>query len=201
MKNKLFLPIAIILGVLIIDQWVKYYIKTHFFLGEEIDVIGNWFKLHFTENYGMAFGMEFGGKSGKLILTLFRIVAIGFIGWYITSLIKKNQHTGYIASWTLIMAGAIGNLVDSIFYGVWFGYDTWLHGRVVDMFYFPIIRTVLPENFPLWGGEEFEFFRPVFNVADAAISIGFISILLFQRTFMKVENQSIEETPTTENQA
>lgn len=201
MKNKLFLPIAIILGVLIIDQWVKYYIKTHFFLGEEIDVIGNWFKLHFTENYGMAFGMEFGGKSGKLILTLFRIVAIGFIGWYITSLIKKNQHTGYIASWALIMAGAIGNLVDSIFYGVWFGYDTWLHGRVVDMFYFPIIRTVLPENFPLWGGEEFEFFRPVFNVADAAISIGFISILLFQRTFMKVENQSIEETPTTENQA
>ncbi|MES2778752.1 MAG: lipoprotein signal peptidase [Bacteroidota bacterium] len=201
MKNKLILSIALIMGILLIDQWVKYYIKTHFFLGEEIDVIGNWFKIHFTENYGMAFGMEFGGKSGKLLLTLFRLIAIGFIGWYILSLTKKNSHTGYILSWTLIMAGAVGNLIDSVFYGVWFGYETWFHGRVVDMFYFPIIRTTLPEGFPLWGGEDFEFFRPVFNIADASISIGFIAILLFQRTFMKEENKLQEEmSPVNENQ-
>ena len=203
MKNKLILSISIILGVLFIDQWVKYYIKTHFFLGEEVDVMGDWFKIHFTENYGMAFGMEFGGKTGKLLLTLFRLIAIGFIGWYILSLTQKKSHVGYIISWTLIMAGAIGNLIDSIFYGVWFGYDTWFHGRVVDMFYFPIIRTTIPEGFPLWGGEDFEFFRPVFNVADASISIGFIAILLFQRTFMKAEynqvEQSVEETLTNEN--
>lgn len=204
MKNKLFLSISIILAVLLIDQWVKYYIKTHFFLGEEVDVMGNWFKIHFTENYGMAFGMEFGGKSGKLLLTLFRIIAIGFIGWYIVSLSKKSSHTGYIISWTLIMAGAIGNLIDSIFYGVWFGYDTWLHGRVVDMFYFPIIRTTIPEGFPFWKGEDFEFFRPVFNIADASISIGFVAILLFQRTFMQDENNTqetaTESTPVNENQ-
>lgn len=200
MKNKLILSITIILGILLIDQWVKYYIKTHFFLGEEVDVMGNWFKLHFTENYGMAFGMEFGGKSGKLLLTLFRLIAIGFIGWYIVSLTKKNNHTGYIVSWALIMAGAIGNLIDSIFYGVWFGYDSWFHGRVVDMFYFPIIRTTLPESFPLWGGEEFEFFRPVFNVADAAISIGFIAILLFQRTFMKEELSNVNESSDAGNE-
>jgi signal peptidase II len=201
MKNKLFLSIGLILGVLLIDQWVKYYIKTHFFLGEEVDVMGNWFKIHFTENYGMAFGMEFGGKSGKLLLTLFRLIAIGFIGWYIVSLTQKNNHTGYILSWTLIMAGAIGNLIDSIFYGVWFGYDTWLHGRVVDMFYFPIIRTTIPQGFPFWGGEDFEFFRPVFNIADAAISIGFIAILLFQRTFAKTENNVVDESAAVnENQ-
>lgn len=191
----------IISAVLIIDQWVKYYIKTHFYLGEEIDVIGHWFKIHFTENYGMAFGLEFGGKSGKILLTLFRIVAIGFIGWYIYSLARKNAHMGYLISWTLIMAGAIGNLIDSIFYGVWFGYDTWFHGRVVDMFYFPIIRTTLPESFPFWAGEEFEFFRPVFNIADASISIGFVAILLFQRSFTKEETASeIPEEQTTTNE-
>ena len=194
MKNKLILSIALILGVLLIDQWVKYYVKTHFFLGEEINIMGNWFKIHFTENYGMAFGMEFGGKSGKLLLTLFRVIAIGFIGWYIVSLTKKKSHIGYLLSWTFIMAGAIGNLIDSVFYGVWFGYDTWLHGRVVDMFYFPIIHTTIPDSFPIWAGEEFEFFRPVFNVADASISIGFIAILLFQRTFMKAENNAAEES-------
>jgi signal peptidase II len=202
-NNKLLLPLLIIFAVLLIDQWVKYHIKTHFYLGEEIDVLGHWFKIHFTENYGMAFGLEFGGKSGKLLLTLFRLVAIGFIGWYIFTLAKKNAHKGYVISWTLIMAGAIGNLIDSIFYGVWFGYDTWFHGRVVDMFYFPIIRTTIPESFPIWKGEEFEFFRPVFNIADASISLGFIAILLFQRSFTKeqetIEAVSEEKTATNEN--
>lgn len=197
MKNKsLIAAIATILGVLLIDQWFKYYIKTHFYLGEEVNVIGEWFRLHFTENYGMAFGLEFGGKSGKLLLTFFRLLAIGFIGWYINSLSKKEDAQGYIISWSLIMAGAIGNLIDSIFYGVWFGYETWFHGRVVDMFYFPIIRTTIPDNWPFWAGEDFEFFSPVFNVADASISIGFMIILLFQRKFLQEETNPVNENST-----
>jgi signal peptidase II len=188
MKNtKVLTALAIIVSVLLIDQWVKYYIKTHFYLGEEINVLGQWFKLHFTENYGMAFGLEFGGKSGKLLLTFFRIIAIGFIGWYIYSLSVKQQSTSYIISWALIFAGAVGNLIDSIFYGVWFGYDTWFHGRVVDMLYFPIIRTTISENSPIWPGQDFEFFSPVFNIADASISVGFIIILLFQKRFLQPE--------------
>jgi signal peptidase II len=188
------LPFSILLSILAIDQWVKYYIKTHFYLGEEINVIGDWFRLHFTENYGMAFGMEFGGKTGKLLLTFFRIAAIGFIVWYLISLIKKQTSIAYITSWTLILAGAIGNLIDSIFYGVWFGYDTWFHGRVVDMLYFPIIQTTIPENSPIWAGHYFEFFSPVFNIADASISIGFLLILLFQRSYLENEQAQKEIT-------
>jgi signal peptidase II len=188
-KTKILTALFIITAILLIDQYVKIYIKTHFFLGEEINVIGQWFKIHFTENYGMAFGLEFGGKSGKLLLTLFRLVAISFIGWYIWGLCVKqqSQSTGYIISWSLIMAGAIGNLIDSIFYGVWFGYENWFHGRVVDMLYFPIIRTTIPDTFPFWAGQEFEFFSPVFNIADAAISVGFLIILLFQKRFLQTE--------------
>jgi signal peptidase II len=141
----------------------------------------------------MAFGLEFGGKTGKLILTFFRIVAVIAMGWYITQLQKENARPGYILCWTLIMAGALGNIIDSVFYGVWFQYDEWFHGRVVDMFYFPIIQTTIPENFPIWAGEDFEFFRPVFNVADASISVGFITLLLFQKRLThqpeEVENQ------------
>jgi signal peptidase II len=189
-RNKFVLPILIILLILGIDQWVKYYIKTHFYLGEEVNVIGDWFKLHFTENYGMAFGLEFGGKSGKIILTVFRILAVSAIGYYILTLIRKNAHKGYMISWALILAVAIGNIIDSVFYGVWFGYDSWFHGRVVDMFYFPIIQTTIPENFPIWKGEDFEFFRPVFNIADASISIGFVLLLFFQRSILKAEDQA-----------
>ena len=157
------------LAVVLIDQLSKLYIKTHFFLGEEIHVMGNWFRLHFTENYGMAFGIELGGEYGKLLLTFFRIAAVGVIGWFIVKMSSDSLQQKFVLPWTLILAGAIGNIIDSVFYGVWFGYDTWFHGRVVDMFYFPLIQTTLPENFPIWPGEEFEFFRPVFNVADAAI--------------------------------
>jgi signal peptidase II len=191
MKNQKFLvAIAVVFILLLIDQWSKYYIKTHFYLGEEIDVFGQWFKLHFTENYGMAFGLEFGGKSGKLLLTFFRVIAIGFISWYVYKLTLKNRASAYVVSWALILAGAIGNLIDSIFYGVWFGYDTWFHGRVVDMLYFPIIQTTIPENWPFWAGENFEFFSPVFNIADASISIGFITILIFQRKWLN-ENEEV----------
>jgi signal peptidase II len=192
-KSDFALPLFILISILAIDQWVKYYIKTHFYLGEEINVAGDWFRIHFTENYGMAFGMEFGGKTGKLLLTFFRIAAIGFIVWYLFSLIQKQTSKAYLTSWTLILAGAIGNLIDSIFYGVWFGYDTWFHGRVVDMLYFPIIQTTIPEGFPIWGGHYFEFFSPVFNIADASISLGFILILLFQRSYLENESNQTKE--------
>jgi len=188
--KKLGLPIFIVLVILFIDQLVKLYIKTNFYLGEEIPVLGDWFRIHFTENYGMAFGLEFGGKGGKILLTLFRLVAVTFIGWYIFDLTKKETNKWYIISWALILSGALGNIIDSIFYGILFGYDSWFHGRVVDMFYFPIVQTTIPENWPFWAGEDFEFFRPVFNVADAAISIGFVIILLGQKMFFKEEASS-----------
>jgi signal peptidase II len=177
----------ILLVVLAIDQYFKFYIKNYFYLGEEISVIGNWFKLHFTENYGMAFGLEFGGKTGKIILTLFRIIFVSVIAYYIKTLIDKNTKSFYVYGWVLIVAGALGNIIDSVFYGVHFGYDTWFHGRVVDMLYFPLIQTTIPQSWPFWAGEDFEFFRPVFNVADAAISIGFGLILLMQKSVSDAE--------------
>ncbi len=192
-NNPYILPVGISLVLLILDQWIKLYIKNHFYLGEEIRVIGDWFRIHYTENYGMAFGIEFGGKTGKIALTIFRIIAVMVIGWFIFNLIKKNSHTGYILSWTLIFTGAVGNIIDSIFYGVWFGYDEIFHGRVIDMFYFPLIQTTIPEWFPFWKGEDFEFFRPVFNLADASISCGFILILLFQKRFLGVEDENKNE--------
>lgn len=194
MKSKsLFLPILIAALILLLDQWIKYYIKNHFYLGEEVPVLGEWFRIHFTENYGMAFGLEFGGKSGKLVLTWFRILAVMAMAWYVYTLIQKKAHSGYIMAWTLIWSGAVGNIIDSVFYGMWYGYDTWMHGRVVDMFYFPIIQTTLPEWFPIWKGEDFEFFRPVFNLADTAISVGFAMILLFQKRFLSHPHK--EHTP------
>jgi signal peptidase II len=184
-KQRFLIPVTLSVAILAIDQWVKYYVKTHFFLGEEVNVFGQWCKIHFTENYGMAYGLEFGGKAGKNLLTVFRIAAVSAIGYYIYTLIRKESYGLYVVSWTLIFAGALGNIIDSVFYGKWFGYDEWFHGKVVDMFYFPIVHTTIPEWFPFWKGEEFEFFREVFNVADASISIGFILILIFQRKFFK----------------
>ncbi|GAB1449518.1 MAG: lipoprotein signal peptidase [Bacteroidia bacterium] len=180
MKNLRLLAFLLLAVILVVDQIVKLYVKTHFVLGEEIHVLGNWFRIHFTENYGMAFGIEFGGKTGKIFLTLFRILFVAGILWYINNLIETKAGKAYVFSWTMIAAGALGNIIDSVFYGVYFGYDSWFHGRVVDMFYFPLIQTRIPEWFPFWAGEDFEFFRPVFNLADAAISIGFVLILLTQ---------------------
>ena len=181
--------------LIILDQILKIWIKTHFFLGEEYQVF-NWFIIHFTENNGMAFGMEFGGYTGKKILTLFRIIVVGLGIKYVFDLVKKRLSNGALIALGLIIGGAIGNIIDSSFYGIIFnesyndvasfmpesgGYSSFLHGKVVDMFYFPLMNSHFPSWLPIWGGEHFIFFRPVFNIADAGISIGIFMILLFYR--------------------
>ena len=178
-------PLLLIFLVLIADQALKTWVKTHMYLGQEFNILGKWFIVHFTENNGMAFGMEFGGEFGKLALTLFRIVAVAGIGYGLHYLIKYKYHRGLILNVALIFAGATGNIIDSVFYGNIYGYETWFHGRVVDMLYFPIAQGFFPAWLPIWGGDEFVFFRPVFNLADAAISIGVIIILVFQKTYFK----------------
>ncbi len=226
MKNKSILAVSLILAILIIDQAVKIYVKTHFLLGEEVKIFG--FEralIHFVENPGMAFGMEFGGDYGKLALSLFRIVAVSFLVYYIRVLIKSNYSMGLVASFSLILAGAMGNIIDSAFYGMIFsasvpefhggdlakifppegGYASFLHGKVVDMFYFPLLEGIYPAWIPILGGEPFQFFRPVFNVADAAITTGVASLILFQRSYFTEEeekltvNQTGEEDITIEN--
>jgi len=184
--------VLIIMLLLILDQILKFWVKTHMQLHDSIEIT-SWFYIYFTENAGMAFGIEL---IDKLFLSIFRIVAVLFIGYYLFRIIKNNYRFGYIACISLIFAGAIGNIIDSIFYGVLFdssygqiatfmpvggGYETWLHGRVVDMFYFPLIQTVLPSWVPVWGGEEFIFFRPIFNLADSAICVGVFILLIFFR--------------------
>lgn len=189
----------LILGILlvIIDQVAKYLVKTNMTLGEQFNVIGNWFRILFVENEGMAFGMKFGGKVGKLILTLFRLVLSGALIWWISSLLKKKETpTGVLAGLTLITAGAIGNLIDCMFYGLIYSPSGWnevaflgghyapmMFGKVVDMLYFPIINTTWPEWMPLVGGKAFTFFDPVFNFADSCVTVGAAYLLLFQYKF------------------
>lgn len=180
-------PLLLIFFVLLADQSLKTWIKTNMFLGQEFKILGNWFIVHFTENNGMAFGLEFGGEFGKLALSLFRILAVGGIGYGLHHLIQKKYHRGLILNVALIFAGALGNIIDSVFYGLIYKYESLFHGRVVDMLYFPIIKGTFPSWFPIWANEPFEFFRPVFNLADAAISIGVISILIFQKKYFKEE--------------
>ncbi len=202
-------PLLIIFFVLLVDQIVKFWIKTHFMLGESVSVAGDWFYLSFVENNGMAFGLEFGGEFGKLFLSLFRIGVVGAMAWYLFKAAKKKSlHPGLVWSFSFIVAGAIGNIIDSAFYGIIFndsfgqvasfmpeegGYGTFLHGYVVDMFYFPIIESHFPDWMPFWGGESFTFFSPVFNVADASITAGAGVFLLFQKHFFKEEGKKVEE--------
>ena len=164
------------------------------YVGEEIKFLGSHGMLHYTENNGMAWGLELGGDLGKLALTLFRIAAVCGIGYGIVYLVQYKYHRGLIMNLSLIFAGAMGNIIDSTFYGVIYGYAPLLHGRVVDMFYFPLISGYFPTWFPLWGGQDFVFFRPIFNLADSAISVGVILILINQKHYFKhehVEEQSL----------
>lgn len=195
---------AIIILILLIDQISKVYIKTHFMLGEEIRVF-DWFRILFVENEGMAWGAKIPGTHGKLILTLFRIVAIGGIGYWLWDSIRNQAPRILIISIAFIFAGAMGNIIDSVFYGIIFddsyrqvatlfpeagGYGTLFHGKVVDMLYFPLYGGKLPEWIPFWGGEYFTFFDPVFNVADSAISVGVGLLLLFNKKAFPKKEQS-----------
>jgi signal peptidase II len=185
--------------ILLFDQVLKFWIKTNMSLGQEFKILGNWFIIHFTENPGMAFGLEFAGEYGKLALSIFRIIAIIGIIYYIYHITRSKASNGLIISLSLILAGAMGNMIDSAFYGMLFsssnyfevarflpaegGYTTFLHGKVVDMFYFPIIQGYYPSWVPWLGGNEFIFFRPVFNLADSSISVGVFLMIIFQKQF------------------
>src|ERR1700759_5605755 len=220
--------ILLVLLIIAADQTLEFWVKTHMPLSRPaseysheqvssydngIKLLGDKAQIYFVENEGMAWGWKFGGTWGKMALTLFRLVAVVFGVYYIQTIIKKKYHRGFIICAGLIFAGALGNLLDSMFYGLIFeqstwehvaklfplhGYTTFLHGRVVDMLYFPIIKTHYPGWFPFVGGEEFEFFSPVFNLADASISVGVIAILLFQKRFFHKPNEG--ESPVLEGQ-
>ncbi len=210
---KLRNTILIIALIIIADQVLKIWIKTSYPFGHVTNVMGfDWFRLYFIENKGMAWGLEFGGEWGKMLLTLFRLAAVIFGTWYLYRIIKQKYSRGFIICAALIYAGALGNLIDSMFYGLIFeettyshvakmfpaeGYAGFLHGRVVDMLYFPIINTTWPGWVPFVGGEEFEFFSPIFNIADASISIGVITLLIFQKKFFRKHHDE-EKHPTVE---
>lgn len=214
--------VIIISLIVIADQALKYYVKTNFHLNTSRPVFGNWFQLYFVENPGMAYGWKFGGNWGKIGLTVFRLGAVIFGSYYLSRIIRQGYHKGFIICAALVYAGALGNLIDSCLYGVIFdkgmvydplindyngydglavlsghGYSSFLHGNVVDMLYFPVIKGYFPKWFPFWGGESFEFFRPIFNLADAAISTGVISILVFQKRFFSHKHISASQTVET----
>lgn len=220
--KKGYLLALIILTILIIDQSLKVYIKTHFEYNDDIPLFGDasWARLHFVENEGMAFGITFDWAYGKLLLSFFRVLMVGGLIWYMKMLIQNKAPLGFQICIALITAGALGNILDSAFYGMIFtasgyhgglaeycafgeGYakdallNGFMHGKVVDMFYFPIKNFSIPDWSPIWGGESFLFFSPIFNVADAAISIGVVCIFLFQRRFFKDSYLEDKEEGTT----
>jgi signal peptidase II len=222
---KLRYAVLVILLIIVADQSLKIWVKTHMPLSHPwetyyrnplspydkgIKVFGNKFQIYFVENEGMAWGWKFGGNWGKMALTLFRLAAVVFGVYYIRNIIQKRFHQGFIVCACLIFAGALGNLIDSLFYGLIFeestfdhiakifpakGYASFLHGRVVDMLYFPLVKTHYPNWIPFVGGDDFEFFSPVFNIADASISIGVITILLFQKKFFRKHPDGQEIAP------
>lgn len=200
---------SLILLILIVDQIVKIMIKTNMTIGESIHVFGHWFQIKFIENPGMAFGFIIPGKLGKPLLTLMRVAVVILICWYLYELVKKKAKTGLIICISLIIAGALGNIIDSIFYGLIFtestmvstatmfpdggGYASLLHGRVVDMLYFPILHGTFPRWLPWKGGENFLFFSPIFNLADASITTGILSILVFQKRYFHENKPILQE--------
>jgi signal peptidase II len=221
-RNQLILLIALIL---IADQALKIWVKTTHPTGEILRVFGwDWFRLHFIENPGMAWGWKFGNETGKVILTSFRLVAVIVGTWYLGKFIKEKYTKGFIICAGLIYAGAAGNLIDSLFYGMIFdkglhfstalndymgylgiaefsnkGYSSFMHGSVVDMLYFPIVQGQFPAWVPFIGGDYFEFFSPIFNIADASISIGVITLLLFQKQLIKKEEDEVPAPTGTTN--
>lgn len=219
-KSQLFF---LILFVLLADQALKIWIKTNYPTGEVVRVFGfDWFRIHFIENSGMAWGWQWGNETGKVILTLFRLAAVVGGTWYLLKFIREKYSKGFLICAGLIYAGAAGNLIDSMFYGMIFdkglhyssvlneyvgylgvaelsgkGYGSFMHGSVVDMLYFPIISGVLPEWIPVFGGQPFEFFSPIFNIADAAISVGVITLLLFQKRLLERSDDAPGATGVT----
>jgi signal peptidase II len=201
--------------ILLLDQTLKIFIKTGMFLYQDIPVFGNWFIIKFIENNGMAFGVDLPGDYGKLVLSVFRIIAVIAIIFYMRHLIREKAPNGLLIAMSFILAGAIGNILDSAFYGIIFnestpyiksvlfpeggGYASFLHGKVVDMFYFPVIQGTWPQWVPFKGGDYFEFFRPVFNMADTAISLGVFSILIFQKKFFAKEEDEPAQEPMENN--
>ena len=229
MFKRYSIPFITVFLILFVDQFIKIYIKSHYPLGE-VGRLTDWCIIHFTENPGMAFGFKFGGEFGKLALSVFRILACIGGAFYIRHIIKNGEHKGFVFSVSLVLAGAMGNILDSAFYGLIFdrgtvlntdfqeympydgiaaftsqGYAPSMFGCVVDMFYFPIINGHFPTWFPIWGGEDFQFFSPIFNFADASISCGVIIILLFQNRFARkrqvIESSSSEIVETNINSA
>jgi len=215
--------VTLIIAIIILaDQGLKLFIKTNYLYGEANPILGEWFYLHFVENPGMAYGLKFGGSWGKIALTLFRLGAVIFGVYYLNKIVREKYNTGFIVCASLIFAGALGNLIDSCIYGLIFdkgytfdatsgfylpyeglaqfspnGYGQLFQGNVVDMLHFPLINGHFPAWFPIWGGEDFEFFRPIFNIADAAISTGVITLILFQKKFMPVTSELPKDTATT----
>ena len=210
--------ILIIILIVLVDQILKFWIKTTMHLQQEEPIFGDWFHILFIENKGMAFGLVIEGSYGKLFLSLFRIFALGLIGWYLHSLIKAKSSKWIVIGMSLVFAGALGNIIDSTFYGILFsasetnqiaeflpaiGYETLFHGNVVDMFYFPLIRGNFPDWLPLIGGDYFIFFRPIFNIADASISVGVVIAILAHSGFFQKRIESddsmAEEIKISEN--
>jgi signal peptidase II len=187
MKAAYLKPFLVAALIILVDQIIKTWVRTHMDFNQEIYFLGRHGMLRYTENNGMAFGWEIGGEGGKLILTIFRIIAVAAIGYGLVYLIKHKYHRGLIMCVALIFAGALGNIIDSTFYGLLYQHGRLFEGRVVDMFYFPLIRGTYPAWFPVWHGQTFEFFQPIFNLSDAAISVGVIMILFYQKRYFKHE--------------
>ena len=201
---KLYKYFLIAIAIIALDQASKLLVYYNMDLNTEIDVFGDWFKIHYLLNPGMAFGIKWESEYGKLALTLFRLIAMGGISYYLVVLFKKNAAPGLLICIGLILGGAVGNLIDSVFYGVFLGNapldasTPWFHGQVIDMLYFPLFEGFLPEWIPNWGGDYFVFFSPVFNIADSSIFIGVLTILISQKRFFPKPEEEIKELEETE---